>query len=62
MCVQLQLTIERVEAMSDKQMAKTFLIEKPEKESARPSELELMLPNLENRLKNRCVTKHIVYR
>ena len=38
--VQLRLTIESVEAMSDKQMAAAFLIEKPKTESTRAAELE----------------------
>lgn len=60
--VQLRLTIERVEVMSDKQMAKAFLIDKPKTESTRTAELELMLPDLAARLKKRGVTKQMVYR
>jgi len=60
--VQLRLTIERVEAMSDKQLAKAFLIEKPKVECIRSVELELMLPDLAARLKKRGVTKQMVYR
>ena len=59
--VQLRLTIEGVEAMSDKQMAKAFLIEKPKTESTRATELELLLPDLAARLKKRGVTKQMVY-
>ncbi len=53
--VQLQLTIERVEAMSDKQMAKVFLIETPKQECSRTAELELMLADFASRLKKRVV-------
>ena len=60
--VQLRLTIERVEAMSDKQMAAAFLIEKPKTECAPTAELELILPDLAARLKKRGVTKLMVYR
>jgi len=61
MFVALQLTIEGIEAMSDKQMAKAFLIEKPKIESTHAAELELMLPDLAARLKKRGVTKQMVY-
>ena len=60
--VELRLTIERVEAMSDKQLATAFLMEKPKIESDRTLELELMLPDLVTRLKNRGVTKGMIYR
>ena len=60
--VELRLTMERMEAMSDKQMATAFLIEKPKIESNRTLELESMLPDLATRLKKRGVTKQMVYK
>src|SRR5450432_1673407 len=59
--VDLRLTIEHVEAMSDKQLATAFLLEKPKIESNRTQELELLLPDLAARLKKRGVTKQMVY-
>jgi transposase len=59
--VELRLTIERVETMSDGQLAKAFLIEKPRKESSREIDLEALLPELAARLKKRGVTKQMVY-
>jgi transposase len=59
--VELRLTVERVEAMSDAQLAKAFLIEKPKNESHRVIDLETMLPDLAGRLKKRGVTKQMVY-
>ena len=44
--VQLRLTVDRIEAMSDKQLATAFLLEKPKIESSRTIELELLLPDL----------------
>ena len=37
--IELRLTVERVEAMNDKQLATVFLIEKPKKESSRQIDL-----------------------
>ena len=51
--VDLQLTIELVETMSDGQLAKAFLIVKPKKESSRLIDLEALLPELIARLKKR---------
>ncbi|MDQ2721661.1 MAG: IS21 family transposase, partial [Bacteroidota bacterium] len=59
--VELRLTIERVETMSDKQLATAFLIEKPKKESSREIDLEALLPELAAKLKKRGVTKQMVY-
>lgn len=59
--VELRLTIELVEAMSDAQLAKVFLIEKPKTESSRVMDLESILPQLAARLKKRGVTKKMVY-
>lgn len=59
--VELRLTIEQVEAMSDAQLAKAFLIEKPKTESSRVMDLESLLPELAARLKKRGVTKQMVY-
>lgn len=59
--VELQLSIERLETMSDKQLATAFLIEKPKVESDRSLELESLLPDLADRLKKRGVTKQMVY-
>ena len=60
--IELRLTIERVEATSDKQLATAFLMEKPKIESDRTLELELMLPDLVTRFKKRGVTKGMIYR
>lgn len=59
--VELRLTLERVETMSDGQLAKAFLIVKPRKESSRVVDLEALLPELAARLKKRGVTKQMVY-
>ena len=59
--VELRLTIERVEAMSDRQLATALLLEKPKIESNRTLELEQLLPDLATRLKKRGVTKQMVY-
>ena len=59
--VELRLTIEQVEAMSDGQLAKAFLFEKPKNESSRVIDLEALLPALAARLKKRGVTKQMVY-
>lgn len=57
----LRLTIERADAMSDGQLAKAFLMEKPKTESSRAIDLEALLPELSARLKKRGVTKQMVY-
>ena len=59
--IELRLTIESVDAMSDKQMAKAFLLEKPFIPNNRVLDLEAMLPELAARLKKRGVTKSMVY-
>ncbi len=59
--VELHLTIDRVEAMSDKQLAVAFLIEKPKIISSRVVDLEALLPELAGKLKKRGITKQIVY-
>jgi transposase len=59
--IELRLTIDRVEAMSDKQLAALFLIAKPKIESSRAADLEALLPELADRLKKRGITKQILY-
>jgi hypothetical protein len=59
--VSLGLTIERVEAMSDRQLATDFLIVKPKIESSRVMDLEALLPQLADKLKKRGVTKQMEY-
>jgi transposase len=59
--VSLALTIERVEAMSDRQLATDFLIVKPKIESSREMDLETLLPQLADKLKKRGITKQMVY-
>jgi transposase len=58
---ELRLTIELVEAMSDKQLATAFLIVKPKIESSRVTDIEALLPELADRLKKRGITKQMVY-
>jgi transposase len=60
--VELRLTIEQVEAMSDKKLATAFLIKKATTTSNRSQELESMLPELVTRLKKRGVTKGMLYK
>jgi transposase len=59
--VELRLTIERVEAMSDAQLAKAFLLQKPKLQSSRSADADTLLPELAARLKKRGVTKQMVY-
>jgi hypothetical protein len=59
--VSLKLTMSDIEAMSDAQLARAFLIEKPAIENHRVSDLELLLPELAARLKKRGVTKKMLY-
>lgn len=59
--IELRLTIDRVEAMSDKQLANLFLIVKTKVISSRVADLEAMLPELAERLKKRGITKQILY-
>ena len=59
--VSLRLTMSDIEAMSDAQLAQSFLIEKPATENHRVSDLELLLPELAARLKKRGVTKKMLY-
>ena len=60
--VELRITVDEVEKMSDKQLATAFLMEKPKTVSHRTEELEAMLPDLVVRLKKRGVTKGMVYK
>lgn len=57
----LQLSIEQVEAMSDRQMATAFLIEKPKNNSSRSDDLESVLPQLAAKLKKRGITKQMLH-
>ena len=59
--VSLKLTMSDIEEMSDAQLARAFLIEKPAIENHRVSDLELLLPELAARLKKRGVTKKMLY-
>ena len=59
--IELRLTIEQVELLSDSQLARAFLIEKPKTVSSRVIDLEALLPELAVRLKKRGVTKQMVY-
>lgn len=59
--VEHRLTVERIEAMSDAQMAKVFLKENLKAVSSRRTDLEALLPELAVRLKKRGVTKQMVY-
>lgn len=59
--VALRLTIEGVDAMTDKHLATAFLIKKPVKLSSRVNDLEAMFPALATKLKKRGVTKNMVY-
>ena len=60
--VESRLTIDRIETMSDKQLATSFLMEKPKIQSNRTQVLEAMLPDLVIRLKKRGITKGMVYK
>ena len=59
--IELRLTIDRVEAMSDKQLAALFLAENPKVISSRVADLEALLPELAERLKKRGITKQMLY-
>ena len=59
--VSLRLTMEDIEAMTDAQLVRAFLLEKPKTPSQRVDGLESMLPTLAARLKKRGVTKKIIY-
>ena len=50
-----------IEAMSDAQLARAFLVEKPKTENQRISDLEFLFPVLAARLKKRGVTKKMLY-
>ena len=56
-----KLTMMEVEEMSDGQMARVFLIEKPKTVDQRAEDLKVMLPALEACLRKRGVTKKMVY-
>jgi len=47
----LRLSVERVEAMSDGELATAFLIEKPKKESSRVIDLESLVAGSGNQIK-----------
>jgi hypothetical protein len=58
----LQKTLEEIEAMSDAQMSRLFLVkEKIEAPNKRLSDLESLLPSLAAMLKKRGVTKKMVH-
>ncbi len=59
--VEQRLTVERIEAMSDAQMARVFLIQNPKPVNSRHADLEALLPELAARFKKRGVTKQMVY-
>jgi transposase len=59
--VSLRVTMADIEAMSDAQMASSFLIEKPKIKDQRIADLEHLLPALAIRLKKRGVTKKMLY-
>jgi transposase len=59
--IELRLTVERTDAMSDGELAAVFLMEKPKAVSSRVVDLEALLPELVARLKKRGVTKQMVY-
>ena len=59
--IELRLTIEQIELLSDSQLAKAFLMERPKTVSSRVIDLEALLPELAVRLKKRGVTKQMVY-
>ncbi|OJV32565.1 MAG: hypothetical protein BGO29_00055 [Bacteroidales bacterium 36-12] len=59
--VEQRLTIERIEVMSDAQMAKVFLKENPKPVNSRCADLEALLPELAARFKKRGVTKQMIY-
>ena len=50
--IELRLTIERTDAMSDGKLAAAFLMEKPKTVSSRVTDLEVLLPELAVRLKS----------
>jgi transposase len=59
--VTLRLTLAQIEALSDGELARFFLLEKPKVVTSRLVDLELMLPALAARLKKRGVTKKMLY-
>ena len=59
--VSLRITMTDIEAMSDAQLARAFLVEKPKTENQRISDLEFLFPVLAARLKKRGVTKKMLY-
>ncbi len=59
--VSLKCTMTEIEAMTDAQLACTFLIRKPVVETARITDLALLLPVLAARLKKRGINKKIIY-
>ena len=60
--VQLKITMEQLDTMSDAQMSKAFLVKKPAPvPSKRITDLEALLPSFAGMLKKRGVTKQMVY-
>ena len=59
--VTLRLTLAEIEALSDGELARFFLLEKPKVVTSRLVDLELLLPALAARLKKRGVTKKMLY-
>lgn len=59
--VSLKLTMQDIEAMSDAQLVKAFLLEKPKTGNKRANDLDFLFPVLVARLKKRGITKKIIY-
>ncbi len=59
--VSLNVSVAQTEAMSDAELARAFLIQKPVSPNQRIDDLESLLSDLVARLKKRGVTKKIVY-
>ncbi len=57
----LNIPLVQVEAMSDAELARAFLMQKPATPDSRIEELERLLPELAARLRKRGVTKKMVY-
>lgn len=59
--ISLKITMTDMEAMNDVQMARVFLIKKPQIKDQRVEDLESLLPALAARLRKRGVTKMMLY-
>jgi len=59
--VSLRLTMEDIEAMSDAEIVRAFVLEKPKTKNQRAADLEYLFPVLVARLKKRGVTKKMIY-